>query len=121
MRTPSTAEGASSSNRRRRDRRQLQPLLLHVDREGGGISSSDSPFSRSARKARNWSRGRSGASWTFSASESSSAMPLSRVDAAHRRGLGETLKKFSAEILAKDVVAIRDAPNLDELWPPFFV
>ena len=42
-------------------------------------------------------------------------------DAAHRRGLGETLKNFSAEILAKDVVAIHDAPNLDELWPPFFV
>jgi hypothetical protein len=30
-------------------------------------------------------------------------------------------KNFGAEFLAKDVVTISDAPNLDELWLPFFV
>jgi hypothetical protein len=48
-------------------------------KKAAAISSSDKPRSRKARKARNWSSGCSGARCTFSASESSSAMPSLRT------------------------------------------
>ena len=77
----------------RRDGGEPQTLLHHGggDEEAAAISSSDWPFSRRAWKARNWSSGCSGARWTFSASESSSAMPPSRTTQGTGRGLGQAL------------------------------
>ena len=31
------------------------------------------------------------------------------------------LKHFGAEMVAKDIVTVSDAPNVDEVWLPFFV
>ena len=31
------------------------------------------------------------------------------------------VRHFGAEILAKDVVTVADAPDVDEVWLPFFV
>src|SRR5271163_2965013 len=107
MRTPSKAEGASALSRRR-DRRQLQPPPLQVDREGGGdlLLGLSALAQRQRRKL------------DLLGERVLLGDAAFADDAAHRRGLGETLKNFGAEILAKDVIVIRDAPNLDELWPP---
>ena len=38
---------------------------------------------------------------------------------AERDSLAEKVQLAPLRLLAKDMVAIRDAPNPDELWPPF--
>ena len=67
----------------------LRPAL---DRNGGHSSSG---FGASRMATMSLARRRSGASWTFSASESLLGDAAFTDDAAHRRGLGETLKNFS--------------------------
>ena len=56
------------------------------------MSSSDWPFSRRAWKARNWSSGCSGARWTFSANESSSA-EMSTLGSRTTQGTGAVLAR----------------------------
>lgn len=31
------------------------------------------------------------------------------------------LRHFGEEMIAKDIVAVTDAPNIDDVWIPFFV
>jgi hypothetical protein len=66
---------------RRRDRRELQALLHHVDRdeERGGDLFLGLAFLRHRQERLELVERCNGARWTFSASESSSAMPLSRA------------------------------------------
>jgi hypothetical protein len=93
------------------------PLLDHghVQEEPcRAICSSSSPFSRKAWKARNWSSGCRGARCTFSARESSSAMPLSRTTQghglrlAHPLLLDQQLKRLSKEFCCR-----RNRPSSD--------
>ena len=60
-------------------------------KKAAAISSSLLTFLRSARKARNWSSGCSGARWIFSARRILFREPAFAHDAGHRRGPGEPL------------------------------
>jgi hypothetical protein len=43
------------------------------------------------------------------------------IDFARAFAAAAWLKHFGEEMAAKDIVEIRDAPNVDDVWLPFFV
>ena len=53
--------------------------------------------------------------------EQASAASANLIEFAKAFVAAAWLKHFGAEMVAKDIVTVSDAPNVDEVWLPFFV